>query len=141
MFFFLIWIFIFMKSDKIKYTRMNDTRIARNVHISYLLSLRITQLVEKTNDGWKWSHGLTSRKNAWWQRSQGTNVQMEMVSGTHKCKMEMVSRAHLEEKQRYRGPKRIWQWSHELINAWWWLSVGPILRRKKCVTTKYLFNL
>jgi hypothetical protein len=60
----------------------------------------------------------------------GTNVQMEMVSRphleekcmmatvslTHKCMMEMVSRAHLEEKQRYRGPKRIWQWSHELIN-------------------------
>jgi len=41
----------------------------------------------------------------------GTNEQMEMVSGTHKCMMEMVSRAHLEEKQRYRGPK------HELINA------------------------
>jgi hypothetical protein len=27
--------------------------------------------VEKMHDGWKWtSHGLSSRKNAWWQRSQ-----------------------------------------------------------------------
>jgi len=43
---------------------MDDTRINLNVHISYLLSLRINHLAEKTDDGWKWSHGLTSRKNA-----------------------------------------------------------------------------
>jgi hypothetical protein len=45
----------------------------------------------------------------------GTNVQMEMVSPTHKCIMEMVSwtaglinaswKWSPEEKQRYRGPK------------------------------------
>ena len=38
---------------------MDDTRITLNVDISYLLSLRINHLVEKTHDGWKWSHGLT----------------------------------------------------------------------------------
>jgi hypothetical protein len=44
--------------------------------------------VEKMHDGWKRIHGLSSRKNA---TVSGTNVQMEMVSRTHKCMMEMVS--------------------------------------------------
>jgi len=76
---------LFKKLNKLNYTYKNllyrrilFLKIKNNLFLNNISNIYSfypnvrPHLVEKMHDGWKWtSHGLSSRKNAWWQQSQG----------------------------------------------------------------------